>query len=148
MMVRGITPAIILMGLFVGLASGQVTGGGGTGTTYNGTVNTCLVGTAVPPEIRWEGYTELAGDITLVCNGGTAITATSSGSDPATATSPNAIPQMTVTVVLNATVTGRILGAGGLSEALLLIDEPGAVGLAGYGPNLPISVCPTPLATA
>lgn len=140
MKLRGIIPAIILIVLFTALASGQ--GISGTGPT-------CNAGTAVPAQIRAEGHNELVADITFICNGGTPLTATS-GSAPATASSPNAIPQMTVTVSFNTaiTVTSRILGSGLLSEALLLIDEPGAVGLNTYGSTLPISVCPTPTATA
>ena len=132
---RALIPAIILISLFASLACGQ------------GVPITCLVGTGVPPEVRWEGYTGLAGDIYMNCTGGTALVA-ASGSAAATASSPNAIPQMTVVANLGTTVTSRILGSGGLSEALLLVDEPGAVGLNTYGSTLPISVCPTPLATA
>jgi len=96
--------------------------------------------------LHGEGSTELVSDITMVCSGGTPLIA-ASGAASATASSPNAIPQMAVTVTLNSAVTSRILG-GGISEAVLLVDEPGATGLGSYGSNLPISVCPTPAATA
>ena len=129
-------PAIILMTWCAGLASGQI---GGNGVT-------CQVGSAAPSNIRVEGYAELVADIVLVCNGGTALTAPS-GSAVATATSPNAIPQMSVTVNFATAVTSRILGTGGLSEAVLLVDDPGNTALTTYGAGLPISVCPTPTAT-
>jgi hypothetical protein len=40
-------------------------------------------------------------------------------------------------------ITSRLIGSG--SEALLMIDEPGAVGLSGVGPAESQSLCPTPL---
>jgi hypothetical protein len=133
---RRFAPAIILMTWCAGLASGQILGNGVS----------CQVGSAAPSNIRVEGYAELVADIVLVCNGGTALTA-SSGSAVATATSPNAIPQMSVTVNFATAVTSRILGTGGLSEAVLLVDDPGNTALTTYGAGLPISVCPTPTAT-
>jgi hypothetical protein len=133
---RKLAPAIILMTWCAGLASGQI---GGSGVS-------CQVGSAVPSNIRVEGYAELVADIVLVCNGGTALTAPS-GSAAATASSPNAIPQMSVTANFATAVTSRILASGGLSEALLLVDEPGNTALTTYGARLPISVCPTPMAT-
>jgi hypothetical protein len=117
----------VLALVFTGIASAQ----GGVGT--EGTNLICQAGTAVPPQLRTEGYTELVGDITLICSGGTA---------PA---SGAIVPQANVVVNLQGTVTSRLLGAG--SEALLLIDEPGASGsgLTGVGPAESQNLCPTPL---
>jgi len=102
--------------LFAGLASAQVPGGGGTGSLA------CSASVAVPPQLRTEGLTELIGDIVLTCTGGAAL--------PTGAT----IPTANITVSLGTNVTSRILQTGSLnggptqniSEALLLIDEPGS----------------------
>jgi len=119
---------LALVFTFTGVASAQAGGVSGEGTAL-----TCQAGTAVPPQLRTEGYTELVGDITLVCSGGTA---------PALGA---AVPLANVVVNLQGTITSRLIGAG--SEALLLIDEPGAAGsgLTGVGPNEPQILCPTPL---
>jgi hypothetical protein len=68
----------------------------------------CQASTAVPPQLRSEGLTELTGDIVLNCSGGIA--------------GPT-VQQANVTVFLNTTVTSRLLGSS--SEAMLLIDQPG-----------------------
>jgi len=80
--------------------------------------------------------TELIGDIVLACSGGTATPV------------GTAIPTANITVSLGTQVTSRILsstGTTGISEALLLIDEPGAAGLAtpvaGFGPAAPQIGC-------
>jgi len=80
--------------------------------------------------------TELIGDIVLTCTGGS----------PATVGA--AIPTANITVSLGTQVTSRLLGAFGTtnsSEALLLIDEPGASGLpspvTGFGPSAPQVLC-------
>jgi hypothetical protein len=54
-----------------------------------------------------------------------------------------AIPTATITVYVGGvtTVTSRLLGSGGVSEAVLLIDEPNT-GLSGTGPATPMTVCP------
>jgi len=124
--------ALAAVALTTGIASAQVgtpTGPGGTQaptcTTTNG---------AVTPTLRSEGYTELAGDIVIVCQG---------GSPPALG-SP--IPTANITIFLNTAVTSRLLQAttaGNASEALLLIDEPGS-SLTGYGPSVPQTLCTTP----
>ena len=125
-----------MLALFAGLASAQVGGQPGVGTAA-GTAFTCSVTNgAVTPTLRAEGYTELTGDIVLICSGGTAL---ASG----TATP---IPTANITVFLNTTVTSRLLpttAAPNASEALLLIDEPGAA-LTGYGPSVPQTPCNTP----
>lgn len=68
---------------------------------------------ATPLTIRAEGLADLLGDDILMCTGGT----------PTPAGEP--IPDYTLTLKLNTDVTSRPLPQGeGLSEALLLIDEP------------------------
>lgn len=62
--------------------------------------------------VRAEGVAELVGDVVLNCTGGTPTP---------TAT---AIPLSNVTVSMNVNVTSRIVGFGGISEALMLIDDP------------------------
>jgi hypothetical protein len=115
----------VLALVFTGVASAQVTGG----TT---TAIQCTASAAVPPQLRAEGYTELIGDITLTCTGGSA---------PGIG---NFIPQANIVVNLPATITSRLIGSG--SEALLLIDEPGAsASEQGLGPTLPQNLCTTPL---
>lgn len=109
--------AATVLALFAGLASAQVPGSGGTGN-----VLACSASVAVPPQLRTEGLTELIGDIVLTCTGGAAV--------PSGAT----IPTANITVSLGTNVTSRILSTGSLnggptlniSDALLLIDEPGS----------------------
>jgi len=67
---------------------------------------------SVPTITRVEGVTELVGDMILSCTGGVPT--------PLGA----AIPKSNIQVFLNTNITSRILSAAGLSEALLLIDEP------------------------
>jgi len=125
--------ALALLALFTGLASAQ--GGGVGGGSNGGTPFSCTVTNgAVTPTLRAEGYTELTGDILLVCSGGsqTALGAV--------------VPTATVTVFLNTAVTSRLLGTNsvtGASEALMIIDEPGS-GEPGYGPALAQNVCGSP----
>ena len=114
----------VLALVFTGVASAQ----GVTGETNL----VCQAGTGVPPQLRTEGYTELVGDIYLNCSGGAL---------PANLTQP--IPQANFVVNLQGTITSRLIGSG--SEALLMIDEPGATGLQGIGPALPQNRCTTPL---
>jgi len=115
----------VLALVFTGVASAQG-GVGGEGTNL-----VCTAGTAVPPQLRTEGYTELVGDITLVCNGGTAPVVGA------------VIPQANIVVNLQGTITSRLIGNG--SEALLMIDEPGASGLTGIGPAETQFLCPNAL---
>jgi len=123
--------ALAVLALFTGLASAQV----GTGGTNGGTPFSCTVTNgAVTPTLRAEGYTEMTGDILLVCSGGSPLALGS------------AVPTATVTVFLNTAVTSRLLGTNsvtGASEALMILDEPGS-GEAGYGPALPQIVCGSP----
>jgi len=71
----------------------------------------CAVTSGVPPVVRAEGFTELVGDIVISCTGGT-----------------NIAPFLAnFQVFLNTNITSRLVG-NGLSEAMLLIDEPGVSG--------------------
>jgi uncharacterized protein (TIGR03437 family) len=72
---------------------------------------TCNPAVPATPTIRFEGVTELTGDILITCTGGT----------PTAAGLP--IPLTTLTLTLNARVTSRIL-SNDASEALILLDEP------------------------
>jgi len=106
---RKFVPVLAVLALILGLgmtASAQVTA-----------PFTCTATSAVPNQLRGEGITELVGDIVLDCTGGI----------PAAAGAP--VQAVNVTIFLNTNVTSRILSgdpaAGtGVSEALLLIDEP------------------------
>jgi len=127
---RKLILALCVVVLFAGLASAQVgtQTGGPTGTFTCGVTNG-----AVTPTLRSEGFTELTGDIVIVCSGGS----------PAAIGST--IPTANITLFLNTTVTSRLLPTSSTtnataSEALLLIDEPGSAN-AGYGPQAPQTVC-------
>ncbi len=121
--------ALAVLALFVGLASAQV---GGTGVG-NGPL-ACTATVAVPPQLRAEGITDLIGDIVITCTGGSGLTA------------GTAIPTANITVSLATNVTSRIIqSTGNVSEAMLLIDEPGS-GLgapagAGTGPLAAQNAC-------
>jgi len=121
--------ALAVLALFAGVAAAQApTGSGG--------VLTCATNVSVTPSLRAEGYTEEAGDITLTCTGGVAAAAGS------------AIPTVNITIFLNTAVTSRLFStAPNVSEALLLIDEPGS-GLppivTGFGPAAGQNVCSSP----
>jgi hypothetical protein len=74
----------------------------------------CQVHSDTPPDLRFEGMTELTGNIVIYCTGGQILTAGS------------VIPTADITVNFAVNVTSRILDKGhDLSEAMLLIDEPG-----------------------
>jgi hypothetical protein len=126
---RRFTLALVVLALFAGMASAQV-GGGGTGTPLS-----CQTNVTVTPNLRGEGFTEQTGDVTLTCTGGTP-----QGNG-------TTIPLVNITVFYNTTVTSRLLPttlSSAISEALLLVDEPGS-GLPGYGPSLPQILCATAL---
>jgi hypothetical protein len=123
---RRIILALAVLALFTGLASAQVNVGGSGGGAL-----VCTANVANPTAARAEGYAELLGDIVIQCTGGTA---------------PNIgqpVPTANITVALNNTlVTSRILDSTTrLSEALLLIDEPGAGAGVGPGGVLPQTLC-------
>ncbi len=122
--------ALAVLALFVGLAAAQ-TGSGNLPLT-------CSTNVTVTPNLRGEGYTEQTGDITLTCTGGTT---------PAVG---SVIPQVNITVFYNTQVTSRLLPTtanSSISEALLLIDEPGSglpAPVPGFGPAAPQNLCATP----
>jgi hypothetical protein len=68
----------------------------------------CTANAGVPPLVRVEGFTELTGDLVLTCTGG----------NPASPFLAN------FQVFMNANITSRLY-ADNLSEALLMIDDPG-----------------------
>jgi len=128
--------ALAVIVLFVGLASAQV----GTSGSSNFSPFTCSVqNVTATPNLRAEGFTELTGDIVLVCTGGTPIAVGSQ------------IPTTNITVYYNVpAVTSRLLSTSNgvnASDALLLVDEPngGAAGSqSGYGPSVPQISCNNP----
>jgi len=85
----------------------------------------CTQASGVPPIVRFEGYTELVGDIILNCTGGIPT--------PAGA----AVPPVNFTVALNTNITSRLLAANLYDEALLIIDDPHSAVL----PGRPILNC-------
>src|SRR5277367_959989 len=72
----------------------------------------CSTTAAVPPTVRAEGWTELVGDLTLNCSGGTPTPA------------GTVVPPVDITVSISTNLTSRLLSGGVWSEALLIIDEP------------------------
>jgi uncharacterized repeat protein (TIGR01451 family) len=115
------------------------------GTAQVGTINPggadspfiCMESGSVNPELRPESYTELLGDIIIVCTGGAPLS-------PGTA-----VPTANLVLYLSPAVpiTSRIVGPNGASEAMLVIDEPGSGietgATGGYGPQAPQTVCTT-----
>ncbi len=71
----------------------------------------CNGSSATPLNARSNGHAELVGDVVVTCTGGT----------PTAIGQP--IPQGTIAIVLDTSITSRLL-APGWSEALLLVDEP------------------------
>src|ERR1017187_6998865 len=127
--------ALAVPALIVGAASGQIgsRSGGAAGALA------CTANGAAIPQLRQEGYTELLGDILISCTGGP--------SDSPGALIPTT--NITVYVIPVLSVTSRLFNpTNGLSEALLLIDEPGSglpTGATGsYGPNAPQVLCSAP----
>jgi hypothetical protein len=109
---RKIAVLAALVVLVATMASAQVVAG----------AMTCTANAAVPPTLRAEGLTELVGDIVIDCVGGQPTPA------------GQAIPQANITVFLNTNITSRLIVeslnalSAASSEALLLVDEPGAPG--------------------
>jgi uncharacterized protein (TIGR03437 family) len=81
---------------------------------------TCTATSPGSLNARFEGVTEMTGDLVVKCTGGTP---TAAGTQ---------VPTTNITVTLNTAITSREL-SDGTSEALLLIDEP--------GPNVPQLAC-------
>jgi hypothetical protein len=78
----------------------------------------------VTPTIRVEGYTELLGDLVLLCQGGVPTPA------------GQQVPQVTFQLFLNTQVTSRITASPFL-EALLIVDEPNSAS----NPTRPVLNC-------
>jgi len=129
--------ALAVLALMAGAASAQV-------GVANGSANSllaCVATAAGTPELRPEGYTELAGDIVISCTGGPV---------PQQGT---AIPTTNIVVYMapSVPITSRFIGSpatnnsGNPSEALLIIDEAGANiatgATGGYGPQAPQTLC-------
>ena len=116
--------ALAAVSLLLGLGS-SAANAQGSNTTF-----TCQATAGVPNILRAEGITELVGDLILNCTGGTP-------------TAPGAaIPLQNIQVSINTNITSRIESVTGLSEALLMIDEPYPA--TGAFPAPPISQAPTP----
>jgi hypothetical protein len=121
--------ALAVLALFAGLAGAQVGGS-------NVVQLSCATNVSSTPQLRAEGYTEQTGDITITCTGGPQLTAGS------------LIPTVNITIFLNTAVTSRLLPQSGvsnnISEALLMIDEPGSsvnTIVPGFGPGANQRVC-------
>ena len=125
---RRIVLALAIVALFVGAASAQ------------NPPLVCTANAAVPPTIRSEGFTEGVGDIVITCTGGPTT-------QFAGGTQALGIPTANFTVFFGTNVTSRLLpvaGASNASEALLMIDEPGAPNLGTFGSQQAQNLCPTP----
>jgi hypothetical protein len=127
---RRVVLALTVLALFAGLAGAQQL--------------TCNTNVTNTPQLRGEGFTEQTGDITITCTGGQPIAP------------GGTIPLVNISVYYNTAVTSRLLptsspqSSNSTSEALLLIDEPGAqlfdannVQLYGAAQNQVL--CPSPL---
>jgi len=110
---RKLFPVLAIGAFLLGTAT---TASAQVGNTGNPLV--CNTTTSVPPTVRAEGFTELVGDIVISCQGG----------NPAIAQTAN------FQLFLNTNITSRLL-SGGLSEALLIIDEAGGA----FNPALCVS---------
>jgi len=122
--------ALAVIAVMAFAASAQV------GTT-SGSANSllaCVATAAGTPELRPEGYTELAGDIVISCTGGPVL------QQGATIPTTNIIVYMAPSVP----ITSRFLGSTA-SEALLIVDEAGSsitTGVSGqFGPKAPQVLC-------
>jgi hypothetical protein len=123
--------ALAVLALMAGAASAQV----GVASGSANSLLACVATAAGTPELRPEGYTELAGDIVISCTGGPVLQQGAS------------IPTTNIVVYMapSVPITSRYIGSG--SEALLIIDEAGANistgATGGYGPMAPQSLCTT-----
>lgn len=123
---KGILAAACLT-LFTGLASAQVVSPGGA--SGGGALTCSVLNTGNPTQVRAEGYAELLGDIVIQCVGGSQAAG---------------VQLANITVALNNTIVTSRVFSNGLSEALLLIDEPGAGSVVGAGGQLGQTVCKDP----
>jgi len=78
----------------------------------------CIASGATNTPVRFEGLTEMVGDVLITCTGGTP---TAAGAQ---------IPTVNVQIILNTSITSRCMNTGNTgclqsySEALLILDEP------------------------
>ena len=123
---------VALMAVAANAQVGTITPGGSANSLL-----ACVATAAGTPEMRPEGYSELAGDIVISCTGGPVL--------QQGATIPTA--NITIYMAPSVPITSRYLSSNGASEALLLIDDPGANistgATGGYGPQAPQSLCTT-----
>jgi len=122
---------LAVLAVMAGAASAQI-------GVANGSANSllaCVATAAGTPEMRPEGYTELAGDIVISCTGGPVLTQGT----------PIPVTNIIVYMAPSVPITSRFLSSNGASEALLIVDEAGSnitTGVTGaYGPNAPQVVC-------
>jgi hypothetical protein len=124
---------LAVLALAAGLASAQI--GTFTGSAGSAGALSCTANGAAIPQLRVEGFTELLGDILISCTGGS----------PAAQGSVIPTTNITVTITNGGNITSRLFSSSsGLSEAALLIDEPGSglpTGVVGYGPLAPQKLC-------
>jgi len=124
---------LAVLALMACAASAQV----GVATGSANSLLACVATAAGTPELRPEGYTELAGDIVISCTGGPDLQIGAQ------------IPTTNIVVYMAPAVpiTSRFLSSNGASEALLIIDEAGSNittgATGGYGPQAPQSLCTT-----
>ncbi len=90
---------------------------------------TCNAQAGVLPTVRAEGYTELVGDLILICSGGTPTAVNQQ------------VPGVNITLTLNTNITSKLTSSAGFDDALLIIDEPNAPG---PNSNRPILNCGAP----
>jgi len=123
--------ALAVPALMACAANAQV----GVATGSANSLLACVATAAGTPELRPEGYTELAGDIVISCTGG-----------PVLQVGAN-IPTTNIVIYMapSVPITSRFLSSNGASEALLIIDEAGSsitTGVAGaFGPKAPQYLC-------
>jgi hypothetical protein len=131
MNLRRVLTALAILAVFTAVASAQITSN----------QVTCTVAPASTPTIRSEGVTERVGDVLITCINGLQLN------------SGNAADRITITVNYNAPITNSSDGVTKNSDIMLAIDEPNSMslaaaselGIAGYGPNAPITgVCTVP----
>lgn len=129
---RRLVLALAVLGLFAGLASAQTV-----------TPMQCTL-TSYPDTVRVESLSDQVGDLVVTCLQGTALP----GINTANGT---AIPRINFTVQLGGAnaITSRMTntaGAGGVSDSLLMIDQPGTTSGAfqTYGSDQAATVCNSP----
>jgi len=121
---RKVVPVLAVLALILGLST--------TASAQQVQAFTCVANSANPQTLRFEGLTELVGDLVIQCTGGIP-------------TAPGVpIPQANITVFMgNTTVTSRLISSSTReSEEVLMLDEP--MPDASNGNPQVDSVCTTP----